>query len=79
MLSTVVVTPAIGLASGRFVGTMLWWKPFSPPDVERLRELVASGVVKPVIDRTYPLDDVVSALRRVDNGQARGKVVVTMA
>lgn len=79
MLSTLVVTPAIGLASHRFVGIMLWWKPFNPPDVDRLRELVESGVVKPVIDRTYPLSDVVSALRRVDDGHSRGKVVVTMA
>jgi hypothetical protein len=35
-------------------GVMLWWKPFHPPDVDRLRELVEAGVVKPAIDRTYP-------------------------
>jgi NADPH:quinone reductase-like Zn-dependent oxidoreductase len=30
-----------------------------------------------VIDRTYPLSEVVEALRQVDEGRARGKVVVT--
>jgi NADPH:quinone reductase-like Zn-dependent oxidoreductase len=79
MLSSAVITPAIGLASGRFAGVMLWWKPFHPPDVDRLRELVEAGIVKPAIDRTYPLDEVVSALRYVDDGHARGKVVIAVA
>jgi NADPH:quinone reductase-like Zn-dependent oxidoreductase len=79
MLSSAVITPAIRLASGRFAGVMLWWKPFHPPDVDRLRELVEAGVVKPAIDRTYPLDEVVSALRYVDDGHARGKVVIAVA
>jgi NADPH:quinone reductase-like Zn-dependent oxidoreductase len=79
MLSTLPVTPAIGLVSHRFAGIMLWWKPFHPPDVERIGELVAAGVIRPMIDRTYPLDDVVEALRWVDEGHARGKVVITVA
>jgi NADPH:quinone reductase-like Zn-dependent oxidoreductase len=31
-----------------------------------------------VIDRRYPLSRVVEALQRVEDGQARGKVVITM-
>jgi NADPH:quinone reductase-like Zn-dependent oxidoreductase len=34
--------------------------------------------VRPAIDRRYPLDEVVEALRWVDDGHARGKVVVTI-
>ena len=34
--------------------------------------------VKPIIDRRYPLSEVVDALRWVDDGKARGKVVITM-
>jgi NADPH:quinone reductase-like Zn-dependent oxidoreductase len=34
--------------------------------------------VKPVVDRRYPLSEVVDALRWVDDGKARGKVVITM-
>lgn len=57
---------------------VMWWKPFQPPDVERLKELIAAGEVRPVIDRRYPLSQVVDALRWVHDGRARGKVVVTV-
>ena len=55
---------------------MLWWKPFNPPDVDKLKELIAAGKLKPFIDRRYPLTEVVEALRHVNDGLARGKVVV---
>jgi NADPH:quinone reductase-like Zn-dependent oxidoreductase len=59
-------------------GLMLWWKPMHRPDVERLERLIADGRVQPRIDRRFPLEQVVDALRWVDEGHARGKVVVTM-
>lgn len=37
-----------------------------------------AGKVKPVIDRRFPLSEVVDALRYVDEGRARGKVVITV-
>jgi NADPH:quinone reductase-like Zn-dependent oxidoreductase len=64
--------------SDRWTGLMLWWKPFKAEDVETLKELIATGKVKPIIDRTFPLSEIVDALRWVDDGRARGKVVVTM-
>lgn len=72
-----IVGPLISLFSNRWSGLMLWWKPFHGPDVERLEELIAAGKVKPVIDRSFPLDAVAAALRHVDEGHARGKVIVT--
>jgi NADPH:quinone reductase-like Zn-dependent oxidoreductase len=48
-------------------------------DVETLRELIAAGKVKPMIDRRYSLDEVVEALRWVEDGHARGKVVINVA
>ena len=41
-----------------------------------LAELYLDGSVRPVIDRRYPLTQVVEALRYVDEGRARRKVVV---
>ena len=41
-----------------------------------MKELIAAGQLRPVIDRIYPLDQVVEALRQVDEGRARGKVII---
>jgi NADPH:quinone reductase-like Zn-dependent oxidoreductase len=47
-------------------------------DMEILRELLETGKVKPVVDRTYPLTDTQDAFRYLGEGHARGKVVVTV-
>jgi len=43
-----------------------------------LKELIEAGKVMPVIDRTYPLSDVPEAMRYMEAGHARGKVVITV-
>jgi NADPH:quinone reductase-like Zn-dependent oxidoreductase len=65
----------------RWMGLLLWWKPFQSagPDVERVLSLIANGKVKPVIDRRYPLSQVVDALRWVNDGHAKGKVLINVA
>jgi len=45
-------------------------------DLKAVAELVDAGVVTPVIDRTYPLSEVPDALRYLEQGHPRGKVVV---
>ena len=72
-----LVGPLISRFSDRWSGLMLWWKPFKTEDVATLKELIAAGKLKPVIDRRYPLSEVVDALRWVNDGHARGKVVIT--
>ncbi|EYF01412.1 putative oxidoreductase, Zn-binding protein [Chondromyces apiculatus DSM 436] len=47
-------------------------------DLVVLKDLVASGKLRPVIDQTYPLAGTVKALRHIEGGHARGKVVVTV-
>jgi NADPH2:quinone reductase len=46
--------------------------------VTALADLYAAGRLRPAIERTYPLTDVVAALRHVDDRRARGKVVIVM-
>lgn len=50
----------------------------NPHDLEALRELLDKGKVLPVIDAVYDLTDVPEAIRYVQAGNARGKVVVTI-
>jgi len=47
-------------------------------DLIVLKELIESGKITPVIDRTYPLAEVPEAIRYLEGGHARGKVVVTV-
>jgi NADPH:quinone reductase-like Zn-dependent oxidoreductase len=47
-------------------------------DLVVLKELIESGKVTPVIDRTYPLSETPEAFRYLDEGHARGKVVITV-
>jgi NADPH:quinone reductase-like Zn-dependent oxidoreductase len=47
-------------------------------DLQVLKELIEAGKVSPVIDRTYPLNEVPEAIRYLEEGHARGKVVVTV-
>lgn len=47
-------------------------------DLLALKELIESGKVTPVIDRTYPLVQGADAFRYVDMGHAKGKVVISM-
>jgi NADPH:quinone reductase-like Zn-dependent oxidoreductase len=51
----------------------------SRADLDYLRELVEAGKLNPVIDRRYPLDEVLKAHRYVETGRKQGNVVVTVA
>jgi NADPH:quinone reductase-like Zn-dependent oxidoreductase len=50
----------------------------SKADVQLMRELIEAGVYRPVIDRVYPMDQVVEAHRRVESWHKVGNVVLTM-
>jgi NADPH:quinone reductase-like Zn-dependent oxidoreductase len=51
---------------------------YSKEDVLFVEELVEAGKYRPVIDRTYPLEEVVEATRYVETGQKTGNVVLTL-
>jgi NADPH:quinone reductase-like Zn-dependent oxidoreductase len=48
-------------------------------DLLLIKELVDAGKYRPVIDRTYPLDEVVDATRYVEGGQKTGNVVLSVS
>ncbi len=55
--------------------------PFPKRDQEmvgQVRELIESGKFTPVIDRTYPLEEIVEAYRYVETGQKIGNVIISL-
>ena len=58
------------------------WVPFLAKrelaDLEQLGAWLADGTIDPVIERTYPLTEAAEAVRHVESGRARGKVVITI-
>ncbi len=67
-------------AVSRFVSQRMGFflAPMDGDDLRVLADLVDAGKVKPVIDRRYPLEQAPEALRYLESGHARGKVVVTV-
>jgi NADPH:quinone reductase-like Zn-dependent oxidoreductase len=47
-------------------------------DLVILKDLLAAGKIVPIIDRRYPLSEVAEALRYLEEGHAKGKVVITL-
>jgi NADPH:quinone reductase-like Zn-dependent oxidoreductase len=57
---------------GRFLVSM------NHDDLVVLKELIETGKVRPVLDRTYPLRDAAEAMAHVGHGHARGKVAISV-
>jgi NADPH:quinone reductase-like Zn-dependent oxidoreductase len=62
--------------TGQKLGTLICSE--NAADLLVLTKLIESGQVTPVIDRTYPLSDTVAAIRYLQGGHARGKVVISI-
>ncbi len=52
---------------------------FNKADLTFLRDLMAQGKVTPVVEKTYPVSETAEAVRRLQEGHARGKLVITVA
>jgi NADPH:quinone reductase-like Zn-dependent oxidoreductase len=69
-----------GLLLSRFVRQKLvtFLAKRNKDDLILLKELIEAGKITPVIDRSYPLSEVPDAIRYLEEGHARGKVVITV-
>jgi len=77
ILQAFLLGPLISMTGSKKMGIVMW-KPNNQDDLEILEELFAAGKVVPVIDRQYPLREVPEALRYLEEGHAKGKVVITV-
>ncbi|MGI8650144.1 MAG: NAD(P)-dependent alcohol dehydrogenase [Rubrobacter sp.] len=76
MYQAMLLGPLASMAGSKKMGNLLA-KP-NKKDLALLAELLEIGNVKPVIDRRYPLAEVPEAIRYLEEGHARGKVVITV-
>jgi NADPH:quinone reductase-like Zn-dependent oxidoreductase len=75
-LVLVLITPLVGVVGGKKV---MFRVPRDDQEMVRyIKELIESGAFKPVIDRRYPLDQIVEAYRYVETGQKIGNVVISV-
>ena len=72
------ISSKILASSGKFVTMARMDSKESMKNLIFIRELIEAGEIKVVIDRCYPLEDMVEAHRYVDAGHKQGNVVITM-
>ncbi|MCL7959342.1 MAG: NAD(P)-dependent alcohol dehydrogenase [marine benthic group bacterium] len=72
LLKVRVVSPFVSQRFVSFIASL------NATDLDAIAELLMSGKVTPVIDRTYPLERTADAIRYLETKHARGKVVITI-
>jgi len=77
MLQEMLLGSLVSRMGSKKIGGMGVAKP-NQKDLVIIKELLESGKVKSVIDRRYPLSEVPEAIRYLEAGHARGKVVITV-
>jgi len=77
LLQAMLLGPMISKIGGQKMGFMGIAK-INQKDLVFVKELLEAGKVVPVIDRRYPLSQTAEAIRYLEEGRARGKVVITV-
>ena len=72
-LRALLLSPFVGQQLGTFINKE------NHEDLLVLKELIESGKLTPVIDRTFPLSEVPEAIRYLEGGHARGKLVIRVS
>ena len=76
VFQAMLLGPWISMTGNQKIGNMMA-KP-NQNDLVWMKEMMEAGKVKPVIDRHYSLSEVAQAIRYLEEGHARGKVVITV-
>jgi len=71
-LRATLLSPFVSQTLGTFIASE------NATDLNALREFIEAGTMGPAIDRTYPLAEVAAAIRYLLDGQASGKIVITV-
>ncbi len=72
LLRAYLLSPLVSQKLGGFITSE------NSADLRVLRDLIESGKITPAIDQTYPLSQTPAAIRHVQEGRARGKIVITI-
>lgn len=78
IVQSVLVGQFAARSTEQTLGILPGW-PHTQQDMDEVNELLASGAVRPVVERVYPLVEAAAALRHVADGRAMGKVVIEIA
>ncbi len=76
LFQAMLLGPLLSTAGRQKMGNVLA-RP-NQEDLACMKELLEAGKVIPVIDRCYPLSETAEAIRYLEAGHARGKVVITV-
>ena len=71
-LRAAALSPFVGQKLGTFISKE------RKQDLEELRRLLEAGAIRPVVDRTFSLDEVPEAIRYLRDGRVRGKIVIAI-
>lgn len=77
MFQSLLLAPLLSLSGNKKMGALSYAP--TQKDLLDIKELLESGKIVPVIDRIYPLHDLATAMRYMEEGHARGKIVITIA
>ncbi len=75
VLQAVVLGPLLSKTGSKRIGFMGLAR-LNQQDLKYLKELLEAGKVKPLIDKRYPFRETAEAVRYLDEGHARGKIVI---
>ena len=78
MFTTILLQGWMKLRGGRKL-SIHRGAPNRPADLARVTEMIDSDAVRPIIDRRFSMDEIAEALLFVERGEARGKVVISIA